>query len=1023
MHAGKPLNTKQMLVFLLVLTVLIYSLIWAGTTGKIAGTIKDSETGEPLPGVNVMIVGTTIGAATDAEGQYFIINVRPGNYDLQATMMGFERLTKTGIRVSTDHTTPVDFTLKPTTLEGSEVIIVADREVVKKDVSSSQIVAEVKQLEAVPVVRNIEQYINMQAGIENDLIRGGGLDQTNFLVDGLVVVDNRTNQPLMSVNLSTMQEISIIKGGFNAEYGNVRSGLINVVTKDPTPDKYHGSIDFRMSPPQLKHSGASIFNKDNFYLRPYLDEGVCWVGTKNGTWDATKQYENLEFIGWNEYSKKLLADKDPKNDRTPEQCRDYFLWTHAAEGSAALGQKENSYGDKPDWNVDASLYGGIPFVGKMLGDLSFLASYKSVWDQFALPTSRDYYRSDNYALKLVSRISPSMKMSVEGVYGEIETVAMLREGGSDNYYAESGYDLLNSSAFFGDPGHKTWWWPNALNPFNIYRTMVGLTFDHVLSSNTFYNVRVSQVHIKNSCNFWATESNRDTTTIRYFGNTPVDETPYGFWIGTGQPMGMDDGSHYNANGGGHRDFGEVNSLNIKFDLTNQFNKYNQIKTGFEFTYDDLHTHFERNRFESAWEDYKVIWDRYPYRLGAYIQDKLEFEGMIANFGLRLDYNEPNTEWFTTDKYSKYFSAKFKDEFLTGVPKETAKGHLKISPRLGISHPISENVKLFFSYGHFYSMPSSTGMYEIHWGRASDGIRAIGNPSALLPKTVAYELGFESNIANLFLLTLNGFYKDVTDQLNNIQYINYSGAVNYTARLNNNYEDIRGFELRVERQFGRWITGWLNYHYQAQTKGFLGRNVYYEDPRLQLIQGLVDPNIERTQIRPYARANVQIRTPQGWGPTLWNMKPLADWAISPLLIWHAGFYETFNPLSKEGVKNDIQWKPDWHVNVRVSKKFSISRTNLELFADINNIFDNKYINRAGFYDAQDRRDYLETLHLPMYDAPEFQSRRDEVNGKYIGGDDKPGDIKSDDKPYINMPNRDFLTYRNLRSVEFGLRIEF
>jgi hypothetical protein len=112
MHAGKPLNTKQMLVFLLVLTVLIYSLIWAGTTGKIAGTIKDSETGEPLPGVNVMIVGTTIGAATDAEGQYFIINVRPGNYDLQATMMGFERLTKTGIRVSTDHTTPCGFYLE-----------------------------------------------------------------------------------------------------------------------------------------------------------------------------------------------------------------------------------------------------------------------------------------------------------------------------------------------------------------------------------------------------------------------------------------------------------------------------------------------------------------------------------------------------------------------------------------------------------------------------------------------------------------------------------------------------------------------------------------------------------------------------------------------------------------------------------------------------------------------------------------------------------------------------------------------
>jgi len=1022
--ANKVYCTKRyFLLYFLVLLFMLPTLAYPGITGKIAGRVIDAETKTPLPGVNIMIVGTTLGAATDTEGNYFIVNLSPGIYSVQATSMGYEKLVQTDVRVITDHTTTLNFNLKSTVIEGAEVVVVAEREIVKKDVSSSVIVADVDQVEEVPFVRDIEQYINMQAGIENDLIRGGGLDQTSFMVDGLVVVDNRTNQPIMSVNLSTIQEISIIKGGFNAEYGNVRSGLINIVTKDPSSESWHASVDVRMSPARLKHSGASMFSPDNFYLRPYLDPAVCWVGTKNGDWDEVKQKENLEFDGWNAYSEKLLADSDPTNDRTPQECRDLFLWNHRAEGSAALGQEEGEYGHKPDWNMDVSFSGPVPFIGKKLGKLSFLTSYKTNWELFALPTSRDYFKEDNAYLKLTSHLSSSMKVSVEGFYGKVNTVARSREGGSDNSYISNSMDIFNSNAFFGEEAHKVWWWPNALVPFDIYRGMVGATFDHVISPSTFYNVRISQVHVKNHAGAWGPEDYRDTTTVRYFGSTPVDERPYGFWIGTGQPIQQQDGSTYNAEGGGHRDYGEANTFNLKFDLTSQINQTNQLKAGFEFTYDDIHTHYERNRYESAWEDRKVVWDHYPFRLGAYVQDKIEFEGMIANVGVRLDWNEPNTDWFTVDPYSKYFTPKFKNQLVSDAPQEPAEGHLQISPRLGISHPISENVKLYFSYGHFYSMPQTTDMYEINWGRVSDGINAIGNPSAKLPKTVAYELGVEYNIADLFLLHLAGFYKDVTDQINVVSYTNYSASVSYETRENNNYEDIRGFEVRIERTFGDWVRGWLNYHYQVRTNGFLGRNAYFEDPRLTYIQGLVDPNIDRIQIRPFFRANLQLLTPMEWGPQVAGFKPLSDISVSPIVFWRAGRYQTWNPLEEEGVQDNVQWKPEWHVDLRISKRFSIAKTDFQLFADINNLFNNKYISTRGFYDSQDQRDYFESLHLPMYKDAKFDALRDTEKGLYIGGDDKPGDMKSDDKPYINMPNRDFLTYYNLRSVEFGIRVNF
>ena len=159
---------KRLLCFCFIMFLIMNGVVLAGVTGKISGVVKDADTGEALPGANVILTGTSQGAATDLDGNYFIINVRPGSYTVEASMIGYEKVSQTEVRVSTDHTTPVDFSLNVTTIEGTEVTITAVREVVKKDVSSSQIVADIEQVDAIPMVKDIEQYINMQAGIEND---------------------------------------------------------------------------------------------------------------------------------------------------------------------------------------------------------------------------------------------------------------------------------------------------------------------------------------------------------------------------------------------------------------------------------------------------------------------------------------------------------------------------------------------------------------------------------------------------------------------------------------------------------------------------------------------------------------------------------------------------------------------------------------------------------------------------------------------------------------------------------------
>ena len=516
-------------------------------------------------------------------------------------------------------------------------MVTADREVIIMDRSASEVHIFSEDINTVPKVRDIRDYINLEAGIENDLIRGGGLDQTTLMIDGMSFVDNRSNEPVMMVNLSSVDQISIIKGGFNAEYGNIRSGLINIITKEGSPSKYSGSIDIQYDSPQLKHDGYSLFNPMNYYLRSFLEPGVMWSGTQQGSWNTDMQESYPEFIGWNSVSANLLSDNDPSNDMTPQQARDLFLWYHRVEGSSELGQKEGQYGHKPDYNVDIGFGGPVPLIGKALGNMTFYISHHNKNDMFALPAVRDFHHESNTHLKLTMQPTNKIKVKIEGLYGEINTLSASPEGSGNNWYLNSGSDIfwsyLATSDSYADGGGSALYWPSALNPFNIYRSMVGFTFDHVLSPSTYYNIRISNVNLKNAC--YGPDFIRDTTVIRSFGNVTVDQAPLGFSVASNYtPSG--DGMVFASLGGVTRDESEVNTLNVKFDLTSQINKKHQVKTGFELNYDDLNTSYQSQFDYAPKNNYVNQYRAYPIRMGAYIQDKIEIKGLIANLGLRLD---------------------------------------------------------------------------------------------------------------------------------------------------------------------------------------------------------------------------------------------------------------------------------------------------------------------------------------------------------------------------------------------------
>ncbi len=970
--------------------ILIYLNAFGATTGKIAGIVMDAESGEGLPGANVIIQGTSVGAATDIDGHYFIINVPPGNYAVKASMMGYMTVIKENVKVDIDRTSTIDFSLEMSTIEGEEVTVVAERDIVPLDVSSSQVSAAGETVVEIPAVKDVEQYLNMQAGIENMMIRGGAQNQTGMMIDGVSMVDERVNRPtLSSVNLSAIKEISLLTGGFNAEYGNVRSGMISIVTKEGG-EAYHGSIDYRFSPAAKKHFGPSWYSMESYHLRPYLDPQVAWEGTSK--WDEKTQKQYPTFIGWNEYSKRLMDDDDPSNDRTAEECQELFKFRKFAEGSS----RERKDGDRADHFFDGSIGGPVPLIGKALGNLRFFASHRLERTSFPFELSRKDFFEDNTTLKLISDITPSLKMTVIGGYSEILSAA--RNSSGDYFNSETS--VLGQATGYGG---ATIYTPARFSEFSLWRNNQVLMLNHVLSPSTFYEVRIDRM--KSIYRVWPIAS-RDTSRVYQFGNTYVDEAPLGHFSDSVEAQdGMRMGMHL----GVARDFSDVTTINIRADITSQVDRFNQVKAGIHSVYNDMdiwRAAINEAIPSSYWED---TYRKFPKRLSAYVQDKLEIEGMIANFGVRADYSTPATDWYDVDPFSKYFKAKYQENFDEVVPKEEAEKRLKLSPRLGVSHPITENSKIYFNYGHFYSMPRTSDYYGIR--RQFPGkVVEMGNPGADLEKTISYELGYDHNLFNTVLLHLAGYYKDVTDQVGAVSYHNYDGSVSYSTRENNNYADIRGFEVRLEKMVGQWFLGWANYDYMVITSGYLGRRHYYEDPIQNRLYGLQNPYQERPIAQPRFRGNLTLMTPRDWGPTVANLKPLGEFRFSLFFSWKAGSWFTYNPNQVPGIENNLQWKDYSNWNARINKTISTGRFEVTLFADITNVFNQKFFNgSAGFTSGSDNENYMESLHLPASAAYD-----NEV------GDDTMGSHGED---YIDMPNMTNATFRPPRDIFVGLRVNF
>lgn len=902
--------------------ILLLSIGYAATAGKIVGTVVDKKNGKPLPGVNIIIVGTNMGAATDSEGDYYIINVTPGCYEVQASMIGYRQVTKTDVNVNINHTTRIDFELEETVLEfGDAVTVVAERPLIELDKTSSRVIVEKADIMSRPVSQ-LSDILTSIPGIDYNpygelTVRMGTLDQVAFLIDGMRARNPLNSSPYFNVNLMAIEELEIITGGFDAEYGEAQSGVFNIITREG-PDHYVGSVEFRWIPPGLYHWGTALYDysTERYWENTHARHQEWWIDHPDMWVDPDGRYGNDPLCSW-----------------TPEQAYEFYMDTH---------QPLTDYTDRSGYQTEFAFGGPTP-----INNLRFFVSGRY---RTAPPITGNSYREMGSWLDGTYKISYS--------FGGNKILVL-----SGYYNQDNTCHGMEYMAYEGDYGNKYAYYDLTGFP-KLRRNGQTLKFVHNIDQKTYYELHLSRVfNFESQSKFPSDTADWTTGDIRKDYLRAYDSEGYQIPNAWAETYGL----HYIGYWYRKKDRNIDLTLTGKF--TRQMNKNWQMRSGFGFTY---YT-FDRYQEARAWE---AVEDKLynPYEGNVWWSNKLEFEGLIMNLGLRLDFYNPNDVIYL-DPFDPFDILTAEMEGREPDPKTKPTYTFgQLSPRIGVSHPITDQSLLHFNYGHFFQRASfgEYGEGEQTWSILSTYLidpefgskepRNLGNRELRPRKTVAYELGIEQDFGPI-LADVTAFYKDRTNDVRSVTVVMYDEQQYHTSG-NSDYADAKGVEFTLRRPLRGFWGGYLTYTWETGIYGQSGDpyTLYPPDATVHARQDF-DIGDQLAYMRPNLTANLTLATPADYpllGGLLANTQFSIDYYVSyPNRQISSDVYQGTINIVRPANKN---------ANIRIRKEiewFKGIRT--AVFMELQNAFNDKWHNvdiMEGDIAAKDRMRYINS-NLSIY----------------------------------------------------------
>ena len=212
---------------------LLMSFAISQTTGKIRGKVTSAD-GQPLAGANVIVDGTTKGAATDGDGSYTILNVEAGTYSVTATYIGYQSSTESNVSIKVDLTTPLNFAMATSAVEGEVVTIVGEKRLIEKSATNSVRSVSSEEIQN-SASRSVSGMLDMQAGVNITngrlSIRGSRAEEVAYTLDGASITDVVNTGRDVSAIPEALAEISVESGGFGAHIGGANSGVVRQTLK------------------------------------------------------------------------------------------------------------------------------------------------------------------------------------------------------------------------------------------------------------------------------------------------------------------------------------------------------------------------------------------------------------------------------------------------------------------------------------------------------------------------------------------------------------------------------------------------------------------------------------------------------------------------------------------------------------------------------------------------------------------------------------------------------------------------
>lgn len=906
-------------VLLLFIVLLMSSIANGGTTGKISGSVRDKSTGEPLAGASIVVEGTTMGAAADGSGYYFIINIPPGKYRLKAMMMGYTATVIIDVQVIIDLTTKVDFQLEQTILAGEAVEIIAERPLIEKDVTSSSVVTTSEQIDKMPVTSFNEVlvitpgFVESGAGDSREFnVRGGRNNELAFMIDGFYVEDPLFGGMGSDVANVGISELAVLTGTFNAEYGEAMSGILNIVTKEGA-SKYSGRVRF--------FTDKYVNPHEYEYLSKYLDENGRWTD-KDGNY-VTGEYNAQTTPGTNLYDPNFWDTKTKKET------------------------------DFNRFHTEVNVGGPIPFIGK--NNTFFLAGDALDTDTYLGWTGQPYQKERRGNAKFVLSPISSLKLTL-GVVGGKKRYK--------TYSHTNKYVPQNTGTNYDD------------------NLMLNGTFTHQLSPSTFYTVKSSVFYsyrdyyrYKDEDFFSAQDENGEWQILnadgQYTGLADISPSDQEYEFDTVFRKITPAGDTLWTSGGGATWEDRKNTITSgKFDITSQVSKVHQLKLGIELKETHLQYHYVYGPFLAIPDVQK--YDHKPIEGAAYLQDKMEFEnlGIVVNAGLRLDYMDTRSKYIFDPH--KPTAATVIDP-LTGEERKNltdAEKKLYVSPRLGFAHPVADKAVLHFAYGHFYQVPQysylflTENMDDPNYPFPNMAINTIytqlGNANLKPEKTIAYEIGLETKLAENISFDVTLYYKNIYDYTTFRRY--QAVPVQYHRFINQDYANSKGIEVTLKKRFSNYFGGQINYTISKAEGNASDVTDSFNDWYNYSVNKTYPPkktiNMDWDQTHT-VNFVVDLGKPGNWGVNI---------------VGNFGSGLPYTPLSSRGLRIDEpnSAKKPWTmtVDLRATKDIKWLGLNFTAYADFENILnkENVYIvnGSTGKPDVNANWDYsVDWITRPYY----------------------------------------------------------